>query len=639
MPLCSSLPPEIYTLIAAHLGLGDVYACVFVCKEWYQNFVPTLYTSLNVRQFRPDAYNSVRLSSPLLGPAVRELSIDEGVLTDGAIKSFGTVCPHITSLYFHWLYGISSRTSSRRLKNNIDPHYSSHSCIPLLKSIHATTQLQRLMLCCFGVTATDDIANSPSYKIEFLNQTLCHTPNLRSLSLIGVLPTLRATDLDVIHSHCPQLSELKLTGANALLTGGSADQGVDTGYPHMRRIALVYPSGWSRIADWLYGLSRRYPNLQVLDLEDSARGSIIPRTDNAVLEQAFSAFASQHCNSLEKVRLVHLNILCFQVYRSFLAPLSKLRDLTLHDRKSMDIGELLDTLSPPMSHNCNNSLVSLDTHQSSSRGPATVLSGRCIAFLTTLNIDMTNKDFHFENLLDSCNSIKELTITHGNLSFTATTPAIQCRASTTLNQLRLKRTRLPCNSITLILSHCPKLRSLELNVCGIYASDESREIRLNFSAAPILESVSLMNTSVNFNLKKKSKNQQWDHISIYAFSCGSTTLNIKAPARKKRRCDPHSENRRWYFIPYWQYNSNCTHFDVDPNEQLFVVNPVSMRELEAKQMEKVIGQKNEWHPERYPQILNDQHFPNSRPAGYMFISCGPKLKYLRINGRRLRKAC
>ncbi|KAI7850054.1 hypothetical protein BDC45DRAFT_519292, partial [Circinella umbellata] len=612
------LPPEISFLIAEYLPCNDKYTCLFVCREWLFNFLPTLYTSLLLKKYQLQPYHTIQRSA--LGDTVRELSLDDGVLTGDALENLGKICPYIRTLHFRW-HSMPDGTTvhhRRRSSKRIDPNY--YSCIPILSSIQ-TTQLQSITLCHFQTTNVSFDERSNSYGL--FNEILPHIPHqIRILSLIGILPVVRATDLDTIHAHCPKLSELKLSGSNTLLTGDIDEPNT---YPNMKKISLVYPGGWSKVADWLGSLSYRYPNLRILELENTSRGSAIVRANTTPVQQRFSEFANKHQGHIEKIRFVYLDLSSFDIYQAFLAPLCHLYDLTLHDRRCLDFSRLMDSLTDKVN------VIRLDTQLETKdqTSPTTVFSPQprqlysnyeCLKHLKSLNINLMHKNVQLRNLLDNNNSIKELTISHASLEFVG----LQHQTVKVLEQLKLKHVNFSLSGIQLFLQGCTKLRDVYIKECDIIKNKRSHELLLDISSIHTLESMSLINLNVSFNDNILSRKP----VTLFTLSLAlshTTTIESK-PTHKKRRCDsPAKEQRRWLYIGE-SVENNSSDFDNDPNEFPFSKRKSQIQELDPKDMKSL----DSWNP-----YIFKKYFLNPIPHCYISIMYCSRLNYLRLNDHKV----
>ncbi|KAI9276967.1 hypothetical protein BDA99DRAFT_494562 [Phascolomyces articulosus] len=632
------LPPEIITLIANHLSCNNKFACLFVCREWYHVFLPTLYKSLLLKKReRNGPYDTIQKRK--LGEVVRELSLDDGILIGNILENLGNMCPSITTLHFRWHCSPeeeSHHNNLRRLvRRRINPN--DYSCVPILSSIRAS-QLQHLTLCCFRNNnyriGTSTIETPDTYAL--FNEILPLIPcQLSTLTLNGILHMLRAADLDRIHAHCVRLSTLKLVGCNLLLAGDNSRVGDEAlTYPTMKSISLAYPAGWTKLMDWLSSLSRRYPNLSMLSLQNTAPGSAIMRNiDIEPLQQSFSDFANQHYQHLEQVRLVYLDLPTFDIYQSFLMPLSNLRDLTLHDRRCLDLGQLVDTFER------NKSVARLDTQlcPKPSSDPTFLQRLRLhlpsLRTLKTLHIDMMDKNINLRNLLDHCNSIKSLTITRAKIGF----PKLYSQwTTTTLEQLRLKCSHFSAEGIQRFLPCCPKLRIFYARNCHIHQGMHIK-VQFDFSSIHTLESICLMNLTFR---DQQRDGQECGHLAtVFTLSPFTAHCNIEddSPVRKKRRCDktllslssPVENRQRWFYIGH-SLDTFCTHFDSDPNESPSRnIRKSRIQELDPKSMKDAII--NGWNP----YTLRKYPIRPPTPPSYISILYYSHIKDLLLNGHKI----
>ncbi|CAO3589886.1 unnamed protein product [Absidia cylindrospora] len=149
--------------------------------------------------------------------------------------------------------------------------------------------------------------NLVGYTPQFINiyQVLPLLSGLRSLKLLNVYHVLTMYDMDNIHTHCPRLTDLTLSGfcLNRTRIPLPVTQCLT-----LRHLCIEFSSGWSYYYNWLWYIGRKYTNLSSVRCECTSTMGIhsVNPLDDQDKEEGLTVFAQQHALTLKKLELINL---------------------------------------------------------------------------------------------------------------------------------------------------------------------------------------------------------------------------------------------------------------------------------------------------------------------------------------------
>ncbi|KAI9025364.1 hypothetical protein CLU79DRAFT_745249 [Phycomyces nitens] len=303
MSFCSIFPIEIINSIGFLLSTQDLASSLLVCRAWNYNFSPIIYKSIsldNPHQFHllHSALTKSLSSNQPSGHHVRTLDILDARAIQTGVGQLPALCPNITSLKVTQKW--ASRVYSIVCVND-------GALVRTIKSLLDSLVVDNLTSLCLDFYTRID------------SNILPPLANLQHLTLGWVDQGISPATLQRVHSRCPHLISLTLSGLDLIdqLNLGATST--------LQSLSLYFRKGMDCDESWLSYISHTYTHLSHLRLEAPAQYSETVDSAPLLIPLAYHRFAS-HANSLRQLELIHTvrHHVLIHLLHSYRVPLASL---------------------------------------------------------------------------------------------------------------------------------------------------------------------------------------------------------------------------------------------------------------------------------------------------------------------------
>ncbi|KAI8876783.1 hypothetical protein K501DRAFT_261583 [Backusella circina FSU 941] len=538
------IPIEIVDNIAFYLTKKQRGICRTVCRTWQHMFNPSLYRHIKIRGRRQFTQFYASLESDHhLGHYVRRLSVEDVYMTTEELESLPLLVPNLVALCFN---GRSLNSSSGTTSYHDAPynHWKYLRRLTELQDLTVTRHLLRSPLSLlsslthlsvrFNNKSTSPLA-SQAEKSDFIS-ALSNASEIESLSLDSI--TLSLSEMEAIHTACPNLKKLQLINTELLPIAESIDDkravAATTFKPAncMRSFELKNGKDLYENYEWLYFFAQKYPGLEKLKLwceysVNDPSHEVPPTPDE--LEERYGALA-RLVMSYPYLKSAHflnitMNHWIFEVMDSVGI---KLEELGISDMTDNTI----DMLQRLGESNQNPSSLTLWGWPSlcieETMQETVAVLGECSNRLTDLTFSMRfsgvrNSPIPFDMLLNRCTKLKHLKLDNTQAvlisSLDIARDSLVNSASTflrpNLNFIEMENGSFRNEIFEYIGLRCPGLDRLEIDSCAYInqGSDTKLMINLPYHA---FESIRLSHITAPYQQCFRSKNE----ISTFNISHG-----------------------------------------------------------------------------------------------------------------------
>ncbi|KAI8643376.1 hypothetical protein BD408DRAFT_414802 [Parasitella parasitica] len=270
------LPFEIIEHVDSYLSHQDRYKLLRLNKSFYNVFIILFYRTISIQspnQLKQllNIFSETENKELSLGKCVRQLNILLDQLSEYELVSIQAACPFVQSIHVDWriwnYLSLIEESPNTRLPRNYHPRRLFPTIATRFLSNYGACKLSSITLDLYSI-----------YQID-AKSLLCYTPNLRSLTLMGINQQHNITFqyVESIHEHCPYLESLTLEGYRAEVEDfvSMIQPKHINSLPRMKSFQLKCQYGADRYQDWLPYLEKKYPNLVSLDFHHLGTGKDI----------------------------------------------------------------------------------------------------------------------------------------------------------------------------------------------------------------------------------------------------------------------------------------------------------------------------------------------------------------------------
>ncbi|KAG2203589.1 hypothetical protein INT47_011683 [Mucor saturninus] len=265
----SNLPNEVFSQILDLIPFQDKKTCMLICHAWHDRFQSVVLKNLSIRsrkEFKAlfsKLENWERTQSVPLGLLMRRLSLAPRVgMSNAEFQQLPLYCPFLEYLDFNpQLWNYFSYTNGIK-------RWTYLSQFPCMQRLQLTVPILRDtgQHLTYLEMKVDDSQTDLSVVVSLLGLS----PNLTCLQLdsgIKVGTTISISDFESIHTLCPRLRELELSGFHARLfskDGYLVDMETLPIAHGLRQLRLDLCINHESFLDYW---GHKYPELQTLDLQ------------------------------------------------------------------------------------------------------------------------------------------------------------------------------------------------------------------------------------------------------------------------------------------------------------------------------------------------------------------------------------
>ncbi|KAF7723427.1 hypothetical protein EC973_002026 [Apophysomyces ossiformis] len=543
------IPYEILSNIAEYLTAKDRRSCALVCQSWRNPFSRALYSNVLITTrrrltlFLETLQHSTLSPQPRnhLGRLVRSLTLEYNSttskrsvgLTKDELGKLSILCPFIEALDFHpriWR-SLGNAHASKRwpLLSKLPPLDSTQIAIPLLHDLR--DQLTHVKLeteLIWQVKASESI-------FSLIVQLKC----LEHLELAmndriwerDFQADCNLGDIESIHSSCTRLSYLDMRGLTISMSPRD-HRSIDlTQLPtannmrvlNLRDVALEE-------ADCFMYFLRKYPNLEAFGWYDDDGYVAL----EALHEDPYTAFA-EHYRRLKKMHVESFGAAC----RPSAVFFNKLREYNIQlDYFHLDMQ--IDLSQPDFSSMMNSLHASVSDLQLIIElvpdiTPLWHYLGQCSHLANLKLINCTHSTIDISLILDHCPRLKSLSVSE---SFVVVHPVQTMRHG--LRKIELSSVIFNASHVLACLGdHCPQLEHVSLLYC-YDRSDSACPIRFY---APRHRFKSIFITQLGRYLTDKTGDVFGEDVAIISLTQLKAVSNNRNGSYGEREISP-----RWYYL-------------------------------------------------------------------------------------------
>ncbi|ORZ14105.1 hypothetical protein BCR42DRAFT_452682 [Absidia repens] len=297
MACLNSLPVELLHHVCIYLNSKEVLQMISVNRYFYTILYSNLFQNVKIDGTRKlhlflTALENGRQNSAHYGWATKTFQIVYTPIMRHQLAILLQECPRISELDMDSIawHHICPHKRGRIWNPNSDAF---RECLNI-----TFTQYQNLTVLSLNLSGYTS-------QIIDIYQLLPLVSGLHTLKLLNVYHLLTMNDMDKIHTYCPRLMDLTLSGfcLNRTRIPLPVTQCLT-----LRHLCIEFSSGWSYYYNWLWYIGRKYINLSSLRCEcTSAMGIRSPSVlDEQEMEEGFTVFAQQHALTLKKLELINI---------------------------------------------------------------------------------------------------------------------------------------------------------------------------------------------------------------------------------------------------------------------------------------------------------------------------------------------
>ncbi|KAI8141557.1 hypothetical protein BJV82DRAFT_670472 [Fennellomyces sp. T-0311] len=271
------LPNEIIAHIATYLDNNDIIDCMCVSRSWNSFFrtfrrlsvdlvekasAAAFLAALKEQSSQKTKRRKLDTTQQMdnLGQYVRQLRLEDGLMTSSNMQQLAAMCPNVTTVRFDWYDGGNppkeSTKSTRRFR----------SPIPFFEHFHPAT------LTCLDLDGEFAPSMSVVFTWDTILDVLRRLPQLESLTMTfdRFFPAL--SYMEELHTLCPKLIRLKIGWVNWRNDDTSIPQSkIKHVTPSATMRSLSFPSAMSadwrmQSTPWYQYITHKYPSLTSLEI-------------------------------------------------------------------------------------------------------------------------------------------------------------------------------------------------------------------------------------------------------------------------------------------------------------------------------------------------------------------------------------